>query len=200
MRLGVEVSLFMAEAMFILSDDRRSMTHYCFWILFKTKMDRRGPVVGRLWRVVQQVFATYIRPKNRVYIDGGKSTQSQLMRTFQQDFVSAIRGLAHIVSTLEIGCLVKPSVFEQYNQELKMLKENLRPVKHVSEANGFAREAIESEILPLWKSLFDTTSGSQVIKLDKTITRELVRPLLNDVKKEICARSLASLVIKPPCK
>ncbi|CDY68141.1 BnaC05g51710D [Brassica napus] len=109
-RLGVELSLFMAEAMFILSDDRRSMT-----------------------------------------------------------------GLAHIVSTLEIGCLVKPSVFEQYNQELKKLEENLG-------------EAIESEILPLWKSLFET--NSQVIKLDKTINRELLRPLLNELNKEICARSL----------
>ncbi|CDY25402.1 BnaA05g18820D [Brassica napus] len=109
-RLGVELSLFMAEAMFILSDDRRSMT-----------------------------------------------------------------GLAHIVSTLEIGCLVKPSVLEQYNQELQKLEENLR-------------EAIESEILPLWKSLFET--NSQVIKLDKTINSELLRPLLNELNKEVCARSL----------
>uniref|UniRef100_A0A0D3CI35 Uncharacterized protein n=1 Tax=Brassica oleracea var. oleracea TaxID=109376 RepID=A0A0D3CI35_BRAOL len=122
-RLGVELSLFMAEAMFILSDDRRSMT-----------------------------------------------------------------GLAHIVSTLEIGCLVKPSVFEQYNRELKKLEENLGSVKDVSEAFGFAREAIESEILPLWKSLFE--SNSQVIKLDKTINSELLRPLLNELNKEICARSL----------
>ncbi|CAN6885035.1 unnamed protein product, partial [Brassica oleracea] len=131
-RLGVELSLFMAEAMFILSDDRRSMTYFYF--------------------------------------------------------VSAIRGLAHIVSTLEIGCLVKPSVFEQYNRELKKLEENLGSVKDVSEAFGFAREAIESEILPLWKSLFE--SNSQVIKLDKTINSELLRPLLNELNKEICARSL----------
>ncbi|KAL0707120.1 hypothetical protein Bca4012_073546 [Brassica carinata] len=194
-RLGVELSLFMAEAMFILSDDRRSMTYFCFLTLFKTKMDRRGPAVRRLYRVIQQVYATYIKPKNLVYIDGGKSTQSKLMGTFRQDFVSAIRGLAHIVSTLEIGCLVKPSVFEQYNRELKKLEKNLGSVKDVSEAYGFAREAIESEILPLWKSLFET--NSQVIKLDKTIISELIRPLLNELNKEICARSLASLVIKP---
>ncbi|CDY24569.1 BnaC05g32530D [Brassica napus] len=117
------------------------------------------------------------------------------MGTFRQDFVSAIRGLAHIVSTLEIGCLVKPSVFEQYNRELKKLEENLGSVKDVSEAYGFAREAIESEILPLWKSLFET--NSEVLKLDKTIISELIRPLLNELNKEICARSLASLVIKP---
>ncbi|CAG7876945.1 unnamed protein product, partial [Brassica rapa] len=187
-RLGVELSLFMAEAMFILSDDRRSMTYFCFFTLFKTKMDRRGPAVRRLYRVIQHVYATYIKPKNLVYIDGGKSTQSKLMGTFRQDFVSAIRGLAHTVSTLEIGCLVKPSVFEQYNQELKKLEENLGSVKDVSEANGFAREAIESEILPLWKSLFET--NSQVIKLDKTINSELLRPLLNELNKEVCARSL----------
>ncbi|CDY25369.1 BnaA05g19150D [Brassica napus] len=132
-RLGVELSLCMAEAMFILSDDRRSMTYFCFFTLFKTKMDRR---------------------------------------------------LAHIVSTLEIGCLVKPSVFEQYNRELKKLEENLG-------------EAIETEILPLWKSLFET--NSEVIKLDKTINSELLRPLLNELNKEVCARSLASLAIKP-CK
>ena len=132
-RLGVELSLFMAEAMFILSDDRRSMTYFCFFTLFKTKMDRRGPAVRRLYRVIQLVYATYIKPKNLVYIDGGKSTQSKLMGTFRQDFVSAIRGLAHIVSTLEIGCLVKPSVLEQYNQELKKLEENLGSVKDVSQ-------------------------------------------------------------------
>ncbi|KAF3582893.1 hypothetical protein DY000_02035443 [Brassica cretica] len=94
------------SAMFILSDDRRSMTYFCFLTLFKTK--------------------------NLVYIDGGKSTQSKLMGTFRQDFVSAIRGLAHIiVSTLEIGCLVKPSVFEQYNRELKKLEENLGSVSRM---------------------------------------------------------------------
>ncbi|CAN7000178.1 unnamed protein product, partial [Brassica rapa subsp. trilocularis] len=48
-RLGVELSLFMAEAMFILSNDRHDCT----------------------------VYATYIKPKNLVYIDGGKSTQSK---------------------------------------------------------------------------------------------------------------------------
>uniref|UniRef100_M4F425 Uncharacterized protein n=1 Tax=Brassica campestris TaxID=3711 RepID=M4F425_BRACM len=132
-RLGVELSLCMAEAMFILSDDRRSMTYFCFFTLFKTKMDRRGPAVRRLYRVIQHVYTTYIKPKNLVYIDGGESTQSKLMGTFRQDFVSAIRGLAHTVSTLEIGCLVKPSVLEQYNQELKKLEENLGSVKDVSQ-------------------------------------------------------------------
>ncbi|KAF8054026.1 hypothetical protein N665_1355s0009 [Sinapis alba] len=183
-RLGVELSLFMSEAMFILSDDIRSMTHF----------------LRRLCRVIQHAFATYIKPKNKVYHDGGKSSQSQLMRTFRHDFIYVIRGLVHIVSTLEIGCLVKPSFFEEYNQELKNLEENLRSVKDVSEANGFAREAIESDILHLWKSLFEIIFGSQVIKLDNIIISELVRPLLNELNKEICARSLASLVIKPLCK
>ncbi|KAL0743133.1 hypothetical protein Bca4012_084646 [Brassica carinata] len=199
-RLGVELSLFMAQAMFILSDDRSSMTHFCFWTLFKTKMDRRGPVLRRMYRVIQHVFATHIKPMNRVYTEGGKSSQSQLMGEFRQDFVSAIRGLADIVSTLGIGgCLVKPSVFEKYNQELKKLEENFRSVKNVSEANGFSREAIECDFLHLWKSLFGTTrESSEAMKLDKSISSELIRPLLNEVNKEIRARSLASLVINKP--
>src|SRR5690606_20834848 len=106
------------------------------------------------------------------------------------------RGLAHIDTTLNIGCLVKPSLLEQYNQELKKLEENLTSLRDVSEANGFAREALESDVLLLWKSLFEGTI-SQVLKPDNTIIHELLRPLLNEVNKEICARSLASLVIKP---
>ncbi|ESQ38894.1 hypothetical protein EUTSA_v10001845mg, partial [Eutrema salsugineum] len=171
-QLGVELSLFVAEAMFLLSDDIRSVSLFCFWILRRAgNGDYRGPAVGRVSRVIQYVFATYIKPKKRVYHDGGKSIQCQLIGTFQKNFIFGMRGLAHIVSILKIGGLVKPSVLEHYNQELKKLEENLRSVRDVSEANGFSRELIEFNILHLWKSLFETTPLK--MSPDKTIMIEL---------------------------
>ncbi|AAF79272.1 F12K21.10 [Arabidopsis thaliana] len=139
-QLGVELSLFVAEAMFLLSD-----AYY--------------------------VFETYIKPKNGVYKDGGKSSQWEQFKTFSYQFSFGVRVLARIVSILEIGGLVKPSGFKHYNQELKKLEEHLRSVKDVSEANGFAREAIESSIFHLWKSLFEATP--EMIHPSKTKVLEL---------------------------
>nr|ABE65397.1 hypothetical protein At1g35365 [Arabidopsis thaliana] len=87
-RLGVELSLFMAEAMFILSDDLRSMLLLCPLIVkyagFKYTND--GPVVGRLFCVMLHVFETYIKPKNGVYQVNGKSIQRELIGKCHQNF------------------------------------------------------------------------------------------------------------------
>lgn len=72
-RLGVEFSLLVAEAMFVLSDDIRSVLLFCFWLLkYAEKSDYNGPVVRRVFLVIEYVFETYIKPKNGVYQDGGK--------------------------------------------------------------------------------------------------------------------------------
>ncbi|XP_020868753.1 uncharacterized protein LOC9327252 [Arabidopsis lyrata subsp. lyrata] len=64
-RLGVELSLFVAEAMFLLSDDLRSMLLFCFCLLtFAGKKDYDGPVVGRLVRVIQYVFVVGVGSRN----------------------------------------------------------------------------------------------------------------------------------------
>ncbi|XP_010480910.1 PREDICTED: uncharacterized protein LOC104759711 [Camelina sativa] len=147
-RIGVKLSLFVAEAMFLLSDDIRSMLVFCFW-LFKYAGKRKfdGPVLGRVFHVIQYVFVTYIKPKNGVYQDGGKSIQWEQFKTSSYYFSLGIRVLTRIVSVLEAGAFVKPSGLKHYNQELKKLEENLRSFKDVSEANGFAREAIQSNLL-----------------------------------------------------
>ncbi|XP_010419346.1 PREDICTED: uncharacterized protein LOC104705051 [Camelina sativa] len=165
-RLGVELSLFLAEAMFLLSNDIRSMLY---------------------------VFETYIKPKNGVYQDGGKSIQWDQFKLSSYYFAFGVRVLARIVSVLKTGGLVKPSGVERYKQELKKLEENLSYVKDVSKANGFAREAIESNILHFWKSLFETTP--EMINPNKTIVLELFTPLLNEASRDACSRRLTSLRI-----
>ncbi|OAP15306.1 hypothetical protein AXX17_AT1G35540 [Arabidopsis thaliana] len=193
-QLGVELSLFVAEAMFLLSDDIRSMLVFCFWLFkYAGKRNFDGPVVGRVFYVIQYVFETYIKPKNGVYKDGGKSSQWEQFKTSSYHFSFGVRVLARIVSILEIGGLVKPSGFKHYNQELKKLEEHLRSVKDVSEANGFAREAIESSIFHLWKSLFEATP--EMIHPSKSKVLELFSPLLNEATLEACSRHLTSLCI-----
>ncbi|EFH67440.1 hypothetical protein ARALYDRAFT_314017 [Arabidopsis lyrata subsp. lyrata] len=81
------------------------------------------------------------------------------------------------------------STFEYYIQELKKLEEKLRSAKEFSEANGFVREEIKSNIVHLWKSLFEATP--EVINPNKPILLELFRPIEN----EVCCRRLASLLI-----
>ncbi|CAL9217475.1 unnamed protein product [Arabidopsis halleri] len=189
-RLGVELSLFVAEAMFLLSDDLRSMLLFCFCLLtFAGKKDYDGPVVGRLVRVIQYVFITYIKPKNRVYHDDGLSIHVELMKTCPQHFNSGVGGLNSIVSILKNGSVAKSYGFECYNQEMKKLEEKLRSAKEFSEANGFVREEIKSTIVHLWKSLFEATS--EVINPNKPILFELFRP----VRDEDLRRRLASLLI-----
>ncbi|KAG7593975.1 hypothetical protein ISN45_Aa01g027560 [Arabidopsis thaliana x Arabidopsis arenosa] len=189
-RLGVELSLFVVEAMFLLSDDLRSMLLFCFCLLtYAGKKDYDGPVVGRLVRVIQYVFVTYIKPKNGVYHDDGLSIHVELMKTCPQHFNSGVGGLNSLVSILKNGSVVKSYGFEYYNQEMKKLEEKLRSAKEFSEANGFVRDEIKSNIVHLWKSLFEETP--EVINPNKPILFELFRP----VRDEDLRRRLASLLI-----
>ncbi|AAG12604.1 hypothetical protein; 50510-49748 [Arabidopsis thaliana] len=81
------------------------------------------------------------------------------------------------------------SIFEYYNQEMKKLEEKLRSAKEFSEANGFVREEIKSNILHLWKSLFEATP--EVMKPNKLILFEMFMP----IQVEDLCRHLASLLI-----
>lgn len=102
--------------------------------------------------------------------------------------------MAHIVGILKIGHVVKPSGFEHYNQERKSLEGKLRCVKDVSEANGCAREAIASNILHLWKPLFETTTTTVMINPHTRVV-ELFRPVMNEANRDSCSLGLASLLI-----
>ncbi|EOA38452.1 hypothetical protein CARUB_v10010102mg, partial [Capsella rubella] len=195
-RLGIELSFLVAEAMFLLSDDIRSILLFCFW-LFKNKEGKRkfqGPVLGRVFRVIQHVFVFYIKPKKGVYKDAGQSIQWEHLKACAYYFAYGVRVLVTIVSVLEGGCLVKQSAFKDYNQEVKKLEENLRSVKDVIEANGFSREAIESRVLYFWKSLF-VTSSTVLVLPDKPTVHMLFRDLLNEASRDACSRLLTSLHI-----
>ncbi|XP_019094926.1 PREDICTED: uncharacterized protein LOC104757841 [Camelina sativa] len=155
-RLGVDLSLSVAEAMFLLSDDMRSMLLFCLWLLkYAGNKDINAPVVGR------ELDRFVLILRNRESSRGG---------------------------------VVKPSDFEHYNQELKKLEETLRSSKDVSaEANGFAREAIKSNILYLWKSLFETSQPK--VTNPRTRILEMFRPLFNQPREDDCSSLIASLHI-----
>ncbi|EOA36722.1 hypothetical protein CARUB_v10012390mg [Capsella rubella] len=199
-RLGVELSLSVAEAMFLLSDDIHTMLVFCLWLVkYAGNESVNAHVLGRLLCVILYVFETYIKPKNGVYKHGGKSNQWELIVKSRKNFTFGIRELYRFVSilknrdsSLDGDVVIKQSDFEHYKEELKKLEETLRSSKDV-EVNGFAREAIKSNILYLWKSLFET-SQPKVINPCSRI-REMFRPLLNQVREEVCSSLIASLHI-----
>lgn len=192
-KLGVELSLFVAETMFLLSDDIHSTLYFCFWLFkFPGKLNFNGPVFGRLFRVVEYVFITHIKPKNGIYHDGGISIHWQQFKALGPNFASVLRVLDRIVTILKNGGEVKLSGFGYCNQELKKVEEKLGYSKDVSEANEFVREGIKCDIFQLWKPLFGTTP--EVIN---PITRvlELYGPLGKEVNQIACCQRLASLLI-----
>ncbi|XP_024010654.1 uncharacterized protein LOC18015383 [Eutrema salsugineum] len=168
-KLGVKLSLFVAEAMFILSDDIR-----------------------RMFLAIEYVFETYIKPKNGIYKGGGKSIQWENFNPSCLHFAFVVRVLDRIVTILRNGGVVRSSGFVHCNQELKKLEEKLRSLKDVSEANGFAREAIESNIIHSWKSLFETTH--EVLNT-KTRFIALFKSAVDEINQYVCCRGLASLLI-----
>ncbi|XP_023633038.1 uncharacterized protein LOC17899873 isoform X2 [Capsella rubella] len=155
-RLGVELSLSVAEAMFLLSDDIHTMLVFCLWL---------------------------------VKYAGNESVNAHVLGRELYRFVSILKNRD---SSLDGDVVIKQSDFEHYKEELKKLEETLRSSKDV-EVNGFAREAIKSNILYLWKSLFET-SQPKVINPCSRI-REMFRPLLNQVREEVCSSLIASLHI-----
>ncbi|VVA94308.1 unnamed protein product [Arabis nemorensis] len=95
-RVGVEFSLFVAEAMFMLSDDVRSTLWFGRWLLSHAcnhtrKQDLDDPVMGRLFCVFEYVFETYIKNKNGVYHETHKPIQWKRLVTFRQDFADGVR-------------------------------------------------------------------------------------------------------------
>ncbi|CAA7015364.1 unnamed protein product [Microthlaspi erraticum] len=194
-RLGAELSLYVAEVMFLLSDDMRSLLRFCYWLLsFVGKQQVNGPVVGRLFVVIEHVFETYIQPKNRVYQDGGKSIQWELVGTFGEDFSHGLGGMLHIVSILRMSGRVSPPGLLYYGQKLKKLEDKLTCARHISEANGFAKEAIQPYIVNLWKSLLEPITRPPLVHPMVRFI-ELLRPLSNEKNKDSCCSGLASLRI-----
>ncbi|KAG7584632.1 hypothetical protein ISN45_Aa02g000330 [Arabidopsis thaliana x Arabidopsis arenosa] len=187
-QLGVELSLYVAESMFLLCDDIRTMLVFCF-ILWRNAIRYRNhdsPVVERLLRVIHYVYSKYIKPMNGVYHDGGNSVHWELMRrTTWKDFADGIEGLEDLVLTLrgEGSCVEGTRFKSSIREALRKVEEKLRSVKAVSEANGFAREAMEPNILDMWKSVLDKEAkeATQTLKvINNRILSDLFLPLWNE--------------------
>lgn len=183
-RLGVEFSVSVAESMFLLCDDIRTML-FISLALWKYVLPERNPVVERLFLLIHYIYSKDIKPKNEVlYQNGeGKSAQWNLIKTTWNDFVCGIIVLNRLVLVLRVkDCSYDDrlllSAIAKYKQELKNLEGKLRSAKDVSEANGFARETIKSNIFPFWKSLFDEQGKEEIPReIKNRMLRELFKPI-----------------------
>lgn len=94
-RLGVELSLYAAESMFLVCDDIRSVLLFCERLWLAVAKDMRqphdSPVIERLLRVFHYVYLKHIKPKNGgVFRDGGTSVHCRLAMASFEDFHGGI--------------------------------------------------------------------------------------------------------------
>lgn len=179
-RLGVELSLYAAESMFLVCDDIRSVLLFCERLWLAVEKDMRqphdSPVIERLLRVFHYVYLKHIKPKKNggVFRDGGTSVQFRLAMASFEDFHGGIRDLDVFVreGTREFTST-------SIDKALKNIEKKLRRAKAVSKANGFARDAMESDVLVMWKSLFDKpTEDLWTVKLKRRgIVNDMFYPL-----------------------
>ncbi|KAJ4887686.1 hypothetical protein Rs2_27434 [Raphanus sativus] len=185
-RLGVELSVSVAESMYLLCDDIRTML-FISLALWKYVLPERSPVVERLFLVIHHIYSKDIKPKNGVllYQKGeGKSRQWDLIKTAWNDFVCGIIVLHRLVCVLRVKeyCCYDDrlllSAIGKYKQELKNLEDKLRSDRDVSEGNGFARETIKSNISHFWKSLFDEEGKEEIPReIKNRMLGEWLRPI-----------------------
>uniref|UniRef100_A0A1J3FTH4 Uncharacterized protein n=1 Tax=Noccaea caerulescens TaxID=107243 RepID=A0A1J3FTH4_NOCCA len=189
-QLGVELSVYVAQSMFLLCDDIRSVLLFCLklWRDATQYHNRDSLVAERLLRVVHYVYLKDIKPKNGVFKNSGNnSVQWGLMRTTWKYFDDGIEDLDRLVSILRGDgelLLIGRELTDSIEEAVKKLEEKLRCVKGVAEANGFARETMESSFLDLWKSVFDKEAkeATETLKVIKNgILSDLFLPLLNEV-------------------
>ncbi|KFK23206.1 hypothetical protein AALP_AAs59823U000200 [Arabis alpina] len=186
-QLGVDLSLYVAQSMFLLCDDVHSVLWFCYKLWGDAQRNRNpdSPVVERLLCVIHYVYLKYIIPKNGVFQnDDGKSVLGGLISATWKEFDAGIRDLDRLVQILRGGenCLDGRELTSSIEQALKNVDEKLRCVKDVSEANGFVREALESSVLDSWKTLFDNK--------DKKVMKN--GSMLGDLFLHVCFKA-------PPC-
>ncbi|ESQ28991.1 hypothetical protein EUTSA_v10024117mg [Eutrema salsugineum] len=142
--------------MFLLCDDISCMLRFCFklWKGVERDLKPDSPVGQRLLRVMHFVYSRSIKPKNGVHQIGERSLQWEMIR---ESFDTVIRDLHKLCFIREINGLWVEGreLTSRIEEALKKVEEKFRCAKDVSEANGFVREAIKSNIWDLWKSLFD---------------------------------------------
>uniref|UniRef100_A0A1J3DM37 Uncharacterized protein n=4 Tax=Noccaea caerulescens TaxID=107243 RepID=A0A1J3DM37_NOCCA len=191
-RLGVELCLYVAQSMFLLCDDIRTVLRFCnkLW----RNVRRAGGVISeshvadRLLLVMHHVYLRYIKPKNGVYQNDGKySVQwGSLLRT-RRDFVFGFMRLTIAAHSLKGGTKCGREVTRPVEKMVKKVEEKLGLVeKGVAEANGFDRDAIEPDVLEIWKSLFDVKAKEATTTL-KAIKRRIIRDLFQPIYNELAA-------------
>ncbi|ESQ42145.1 hypothetical protein EUTSA_v10014714mg [Eutrema salsugineum] len=190
LRLGVELSLYVAQSMFVLCDDVRTVLRFCYtiWIDAKVGAVNESHVIDRLLRVMHYVYTNYIKPKNGVVYDqnddGNDSVQWELIRVC---FGGGFDFLSHVVYSLKSGETCRDrELANLVEQGVKNIEEMIGSVKGVSEANGFVWDDMESIILDMWKSLFDEEAEAKEATLTLNsikngIIRDLFLPLSNEV-------------------
>ncbi|CAH2072450.1 unnamed protein product [Thlaspi arvense] len=191
-RLGVELSLNVAQSMFLLCDDIRTMLWFCFKIRRDANMVATNGthVMDRLLCVMQYVYTKYIKPKNGAYrIDGNNSVQWRLIWPTHLNFAHGFVFLDRLVHVLQSGGTCGREFTSPVEQEVKKIVETLGCAKGDSEANGFAWDEMESDILDMWRSLYDTEAK------EATPTQiDLFLPLYHELEKE---SRLTSIVLRP---
>lgn len=204
-RLGVKLSMCLAESMFLLRDDIRTMLWFCYKLCKDThhyqksesrdasryqnsdsSRDANGysPVVDRLFRVSYHVYSKYIKPKNGEVQDGGNPVQCELISTTWKDFADGTVVLHRLVMLLRrkngsFDDRLLLSAIAKYKQLLKNLENKLRSAKHVSGENGFASKAVESYIFSFWKSLFEEEAPKA---MNRMILEDMFMPLFDQPK------------------
>ncbi|VVB03157.1 unnamed protein product [Arabis nemorensis] len=155
-----------------------------------------NPVSERLLHVIHYVYSKHIQPKNCVYVEHHcESVQWELIR---KDFAEGILVFHRLESILRkkdcsFDDRLLSSAIAKYKQVLKKVEDKLRSAKHVSVANGFAREMVEPKIYGLWKSFFDEEEEAIPEVIRTKILSDLFEPFLNKPKRgEILALSLSS--------
>ncbi|KAF8088377.1 hypothetical protein N665_0544s0023 [Sinapis alba] len=154
-RLGVELSLYVTETMFLMCDDIPSVLLFCkrLWVAVGKDLNQPNdsPVMERLLRVFHYVYLKHIKPKNGSGDGGGTSSvQWKLAMACFEDFYVGFRDL-HVFVRDGRQEFTSNSIYEA----LRNIEEKLRCGKAVSKANGYARKAMETEVLVMWKSVFD---------------------------------------------
>lgn len=180
-KLGIELSLLVAQSMFFMrDDDYRSVLWFYLklWIDATKDRDQDSPVAERL------LHANFIKPKDKTFEnDDARWVQWKLIKTTMKDFAAGIRDLDRLVSILRgEGSYFDGREFTSRIEEaLKRIDDKLRCTKKKSEENGFAREVMKSNILELWKSLFDKDADEawkpRVMRMIVSLT-DMYKPLL----------------------
>ncbi|KAG2309444.1 hypothetical protein Bca52824_029192 [Brassica carinata] len=122
-----------------------------------------------------------------VFRDGGTSLHWKMAMASFEDFHAGIRDLDVFVREGFMPTSI--------DKALKNIEEKLRRAKAVSKANGFTKNAMESDVLIMWKSLFDKPSEDLwTLKMMRLgILNDMFHPLLKERAENSFLRSISCL-------